>query len=410
MNKIELLAPAGDLEKLKFAIIYGADAIYLGGEKLSLRAGSKNFSMDEIKEGIKFAHQRGKKIYIACNILVHNEDIEGAGEYFNKLEEIGADAFIISDPSFIKLAKKFAPNTEIHLSTQANMTNFLSADFWYEQGVKRMVPARELSLRELSEIKRKSNPNIEIEMFAHGAMCISYSGRCLMSNFMTGRDANKGDCAQPCRWNYSLVEEKRPGEYFPVVEDERGTYFFNSKDLCLIREINQIIEANIDSIKIEGRMKTLYYVASIVRCYRKAIDDYYKNPDSYEFDENLMDELLKVSHRDFTTGFFYGKDNMTDSQNYSSSSYIRNYDFTGVVIYYDKEKKLSKVEQRNKFIVGEKVEIIGPNKDTIYCEIKAILDENGNMLDESNVPMQKVYVDFGIETSEFDIIRSEKKK
>lgn len=407
MKKIELLAPAGDLEKLKTAIIYGADAVYIGGEKFGLRAASKNFTDEQMKEGIEFAHSRNKKVYVTCNIIPHNMDFNGVEEYFKSLEDLGVDAIIVADPAFMSIAKTVVPNMELHLSTQANTTNYITADFWHKQGIQRIVSARELSMKEIKQIKEKC-PTLEVEMFVHGAMCISYSGRCLMSNFMTNRDANKGACAQPCRWNYSLVEEKRPNEYFPVEQDERGTYFFNSKDLCLIEHTKEIIEAGVDSMKIEGRIKTAYYVAVVVRAYRMAIDSYYENPDNWTFKQEWMDELKKASYRDFTTAFFDGTNDTTNSQNYGSSSYIRTYDIIGNVISYDDDKKLCKVQQKNRFFVNDEIEIIGPNFPTTKAVIKSITNTKGEQLECSNIPMQEVFVDIGdVKVKEHFILRKQ---
>lgn len=406
MKKIELLAPAGDLEKLKTAIIYGADAVYIGGEKFGLRTASKNFSEDETKEGVQFAHDRGKKVYVTCNIIPHNEDLDGVSEYFKYLSDVGIDAIIVSDPAFIQIAKQVAPDMELHLSTQANTTNYMTAKFWQQHGISRIVSARELSLDELKTIKEKC-PDLEVEMFVHGAMCMSYSGRCLISNFMTGRDANKGECAQPCRWNYSLVEEKRPGEYFPVEEDEHGTYFFNSKDLCLIQNIKEIIESGIDSIKIEGRVKTAYYVATVVRAYKMAIDAYYKDPDNFEFDPLWLEEVGKASHRVFTDGFYHGKNETGNLQNYSTSSYIRTYDVVAIVTDYDDERDLAKVVQKNRFFKGDEVEIIGPGFMTVSSRINRIFDEEGKEIDNSNIPMQRVFVDVGMRLGKDYILRKQ---
>ncbi len=407
MKKIELLAPAGDLEKLKTAIIYGADAVYIGGEKFGLRAASKNFSDEEMREGIEFAHSRGKRVYVTCNIIPHNMDFNGVEEYFKSLEELGVDAIIIADPSFLSIAKSVVPNMELHLSTQANTTNYMTAQFWHNQGIQRIVSARELSMKEIKQIKEKC-PTLEIEMFVHGAMCISYSGRCLMSNFMTNRDANKGACSQPCRWNYSLVEEKRPGEYFPVEQDERGTYFFNSKDLCLIEHIDEIISSGVDSMKIEGRMKTAYYVAVVVRAYRMAIDEYYKEPQKWAFKQEWLDEVKKASYRDFTTAFYDGKNDTSTSQNYGSSSYIRTYDIIGNVISYDKETKICRVRQKNRFFVNDEIEIIGPSFPTVKSTIKSIKSLSGESMDCSNIPMQEVFVDIGdVEVGEHFILRKQ---
>ena len=360
-----------------------------------------------MKEGIEFAHSRNKKVYVTCNIIPHNMDFNGVEEYFKSLEDLGVDAIIVADPAFMSIAKSVVPNMELHLSTQANTTNYITADFWHKQGIQRIVSARELSMKEIKQIKEKC-PTLEVEMFVHGAMCISYSGRCLMSNFMTNRDANKGACAQPCRWNYSLVEEKRPNEYFPVEQDERGTYFFNSKDLCLIEHTKEIIEAGVDSMKIEGRIKTAYYVAVVVRAYRMAIDSYYENPDNWIFKQEWMDELKKASYRDFTTAFFDGTNDTTNSQNYGSSSYIRTYDIIGNVISYDNDKKLCKVQQKNRFFVNDEIEIIGQNFPTTKAIIKSITNAKGEQLECSNIPMQEVFVDIGdVKVKEHFILRKQ---
>lgn len=392
LKKTELLAPAGDLEKLKMAIIYGADAVYIGGEKFGLRSASKNFTAEEMKEGIEFAHSRGKRVYVTCNIIAHNEDLDDIDSYFKHLQSLNVDAIIISDPGFLMIAKEAVPDMELHLSTQANTTNYKSAAFWHSMGIKRIVTARELSLNELSELKSNIPETLEIETFVHGAMCMSYSGRCLISNYMTSRDANRGECAQPCRWNYSLMEEKRPGEYFPVEQDERGTYFFNSKDLCLIDHIPELIEAGIDSLKIEGRIKTSYYVATVVRAYRMAIDAYYENQKEWNFDPMWYEELTKVSHRDFTTAFFEDNE-LINAQNYGSSSYIRNYDFIGLVKEYDMENKTALIEQRNKFSVNDEVEVIGPDlKKPLKLKITHIYDLKNNELNDANLPKQLFYI------------------
>jgi len=404
MNKPELLAPAGDLEKLKMAIIYGADAVYLGGEAFGLRASSKNFSIDEIKEGLKFAHERNRKVYVTLNIIPHNEDLNGLPEYVKTLGEIGIDAVIVSDPGVLLVVKEIAPNMEIHLSTQANTTNYLSARFWHNMGVKRVVLARELSIDEIKEIIQNSPAELEIETFVHGAMCISYSGRCLLSNYMAHRDANRGECAQSCRWKYNLVEEKRPGEYYPVFEDEHGTYIFNSKDLCMIEHIPELVNAGIKSFKIEGRMKSPYYVATVVRSYRMAIDAYFADPTNYKFDKKWLDELKKASHRDHTTGFYFGKPTGNE-QLYTSSSYIRTYDFLGVVLDYDKNTGIAKVEQRNRIFIGDKVEVFGPNKEHFEQVIEKMWDKDNNVIDVAPHAQQiiKIKMDKPVET--WDIIR-----
>lgn len=357
MKRVELLAPAGDLEKLKYAIIYGADAVYIGGQVFGLRAAAKNFSLEEMKEGIEFAHVRGKRVFLVLNIIPHNEDIHYLEQYIEQIKDLGLDAVILSDPGTFMFVKQYAPSLEVHLSTQANNTNFMSANFWHAQGVKRVILARELSFNEISEIRAKTPMTLELESFVHGAMCISYSGRCLMSNYMAGRDANRGACAQPCRWEYNLVEKTRPGEYFPVEETEEGTFFFNSKDLCMIQSIPDLIKSGLDSLKIEGRMKTIYYVASIVRAYRQAIDTFYKDPDNYVYNPEWFEEIQKVSHREFTSGFYDHKPTHED-QLYSTSSYVRTYDFLGIIKAYNAETGMATIEQRNHFKIGDKIEII----------------------------------------------------
>ena len=406
MNKIELLAPAGDLEKLKMAILYGADAVYIAGENFGLRTASKNFTEEQMREAVDFVKKNNKKIYVTCNIIPHNDDFEGLESYLKYLQEVGVDAIIVADPGVLMIAKETVPDMEIHWSTQANNTNFNSARFWYKQGVKRVVTARELSFEEIKKIRDEIPSDMDIESFVHGAMCISYSGRCLMSNYMTGRDANRGSCAHPCRWKYSLVEEKRPGEYFPIEEDERGTYFFNSKDLCMIEYVKELIEAGVSSFKIEGRVKTPYYVATVVRAYRMAIDEHYRDPENYRFNPIWMEELKKASYRDFTSGFYLDKPN-GDSQNYGTSSYIRNYDFMGLVIKYDSERKMALVDVRNRIFTGDNVEIIGPDCDTIYTTVKSMFNVNMEMIDVAPRPKELVWVDFGHELKENYIIRKE---
>lgn len=374
MKKVELLAPAGNLEKLKMAILYGADAVYIGGQRYGLRASADNFSFEDMQEGIKFAHERQCKLYVTVNIIPHNQDLVGLPEYIKQLDELGVDALIVSDPGIFSIVRKVAPNMEIHISTQANNTNYSSANFWYELGAKRVVVARELSLEEIKEIDTMTPEGLDIEAFVHGAMCISYSGRCLLSNYMTGRDSNKGDCSQSCRWKYHLVEEKRPGEYYPVYEDEKGTYIFNSKDLCMIEHIPQLIEAGIYSFKIEGRMKSSFYVATVVSAYRKAIDAYMANPENYKFNPEWLEEASKASHREYTTGFYFNKTTGED-QNYDTSSYVRDYDFVGLVLEYDKQTKMAKIQQRNRMIVGDEIEVASPNQDYFVQTIEYMENE-----------------------------------
>lgn len=395
MKKVELLAPAGDLEKFKTAIQYGADAVYLAGDKLGLRTASKNFSLDDIKEATKLAHDLDKKVYLTLNVISHNKDLEGVDEYIQSLDEAGVDAFIVSDPGIFQKVKTLAPSKEIHISTQANITNTATVEFWKSLGADRVILARELSLEEIKEIKDEVKDSIMIEAFVHGAMCMSYSGRCLLSNFMTGRSANMGDCAHPCRYKYYLMEETRPGEYYPITEDEKGSYIMNSKDLCMINYIPELIEAGVDSFKIEGRVKSEYYVATVINQYRRAIDDYYEDIEKYKYnrDNNIyLEEIMKVSHRDFTTAFFFG-DVKEASLTYDNSSYIRLYDFIARVLDYDEDKKLMKVQERNKFSIGDEVEIFGPKFYDKFT-INKIYDEDMNEVDNINTPMKEAYIPY----------------
>ena len=404
MRKTELLIPAGSLEVLKTAVIYGADAVYIGGEAFGLRAKAKNFTNEEIKEGIAFAHEHGVKVYITANILAHNDDLAGVEAYFGELKEIGPDALIISDPGVFAIARRVIPDMEIHISTQANNTNYGTYRFWYDLGAKRVVTARELSLKEIKEIREHIPEDMEIESFIHGAMCISYSGRCVLSNFMTGRDANQGACTHPCRWKYSIVEEKRPGEYMPVYENERGTFIFNSKDLCMVDHIPEMIDAGIDSFKIEGRMKTALYVATVARAYRRAIDDYQKDPKLYEANLDwYREEIAKCVNREFTTGFYFGKPDAS-SQIYENSTYVKDYTYLGTVASVD-DRGYARIEQKNKFSVGETIEVMKPDGTNIETVVKAIFDEDGNPQESAPHAQQKIDVDLGIQTETYDILR-----
>lgn len=407
MRKIELLCPASSLEVLKIAVIFGADAVYIGGEAFGLRAKAKNFTLEEMAEGIKFAHDHNVKVYVTANILAHNYDLNGVRTYFEELNNMKPDrpdGLIIADPAIFMLAKEICPDIERHISTQANNTNYGTFNFWYEMGAKRVVTARELSLREIKEIRANIPEDMDIETFIHGAMCISYSGRCLLSNYFTGRDANKGACTHPCRWKYSVVEEKRPGEYFPVYENERGTYIFNSKDLCMIEHIPDLIEAGIDSYKIEGRMKTALYVATVARTYRKAIDDYLESPEKYQ--ENMpwyLDQISNCTYRQFTTGFFYGKPS-EETQIYDNNTYEKGYTYLGIVGPKN-EEGMYRIEQRNKFSVGEVIEVMKPNGDNIEVTVRRLVDEKGQEMESCPHPQQVFYVDLGIELDEYDILR-----
>lgn len=408
INKsLELLAPAGDMEKLKAAVMYGADAVYFGGELFSLRASAGNLSIPEISEAMEFLHNKGKKGYMTINIYPHNDDISLLRNYIEKLKDIPIDAFLISDPGVIMLVKDIIPNAEIHLSTQANTTNYLTANFWAGQGVSRIVTAREMSLKEIKEMRENIPEDIEIESFMHGAMCISYSGRCLLSNFMVGRDANRGACTHPCRWKYSIVEEKRPGEYYPIEEDAHGSYIMNSRDLCMIDCIPDLVDAGVTSFKIEGRMKSMYYVATIVSAYRAALDEYIANPSDYVYNEAHFKELCKASHRKFTHGFYFNKPTSED-QDYISSDYIREYSFVGLVKSEDDGNGYTIVEQRNKFSVGDTVEIFGPGVHFYEETIVDMRDEYGNPIESAPHPQQKLKIKFNKAPREDYIIRMKK--
>lgn len=407
MKKIELLAPAGDLEKLMIAVDYGADAVYFGGEMFSLRAGAGNLSVDEIRQGVAYAHEHNVKCHMTFNIFAHNEDIEPLKSYLHTIKDIPIDAFIVSDPGVISLLKEVIPDAELHLSTQANMTNYVTANFWYQQGIKRLVLARELTFDEIRTVRENIPEDMELEAFVHGAMCISYSGRCLLSNFMIDRDANRGQCAHPCRWKYKLVEEQRPGEYYPVEEDGRGTYILNSKDLCMLEHIPQLAEAGISSAKIEGRMKSVFYVATIVSAYRRAIDAYYEDPKNYVYDPKWMAELKKASHREFTTGFYFDKPTNED-QNYQTSAYTRDYSFIGMVKDYDASTGLATVEQRNKMVVGDEIEIFGPKRDFFTQKLEVLLDEEGGPIESAPHPQQIVKIKMEQPVAEKYILRKRK--
>lgn len=402
-SRPELLIPANNLEVLKIAVIYGADAVYIGGEAFGLRAKAKNFSMEEMKEGIEFAHDHDVKVYVTANILAHNNDLPQVREYFKELKKIKPDALIIADPAIFSIAKEELPDMELHISTQANNTNYGTYNFWYGLGAKRVVSARELSLREIREIRENIPEDLEIETFIHGAMCISYSGRCLLSNFMAGRDANRGACTHPCRWKYAVVEESRPGEYMPVYENERGTYIFNSKDLCMIEYIPELMESGIDSFKIEGRMKTALYVATVARTYRMAIDDYRKDVNLYrERIPFYKEEIAKCTYRQYTTGFFFGKPD-ENTQIYESNTYCKEYTYLGTI--NDCRDGMYKIEQKNKFLVGDEVEIMKPDGRNIKTRVLKITDEDGNLMESAPHPKQVLYVDFGMELEKYDIIR-----
>lgn len=417
-KKPELLIPASSLEVLKVAVLYGADAVYIGGEMYGLRAKAKNFSREDMAEGIRFAHEHGKKVYVTANITAHNSDLTGVTEYFKELScldvaedgsPIRPDALIISDPGVFSLAKEYAPEIECHISTQANNVNYETYRFWHKLGATRVVSARELSMKEIKEIRSHIPDELEIETFVHGAMCISYSGRCLLSNYFTGRDANLGACTHPCRWKYYLMEENRPGEYLPVFENDRGTYIFNSKDLCMIEYIPEIVDAGINSLKVEGRMKTALYVAAVARTYRKAIDDYFESPKKYE--ENLpyyREEIAKCTYRQFTTGFFFDKPK-ADSQIYDNNVYVKEYTYLGIVNEITEDGE-AVMEQRNKFSVGDFVEVMKKNGENVMAVVLSMHDEEGNVMTSCPHPQQKIYVKFSEMPEAFDLVRQKEEE
>ena len=402
MRKPEILAPAGNLEKLKIAIDFGADAVYIGGAKLNLRAFSNNFSNEEMIEGIKYCHDRGKRIYVTLNVFARNHDLPSAGEYIKGLYDIGVDAVIVADPSLIAICKEVAPQLEIHLSTQANTVNWMATKFWYDLGVKRIVLARELTFKEINEITENIPKGCDIEAFVHGSMCVAYSGRCLISNYMIKRDANKGICGNVCRYKYYLVEETRPGEYYPVIEDDNGTYIMNSKDLCMIEHLPELLEAGISSLKIEGRNKSEYYVAIVVNAYRKAIDLYYEDPENYKLPKVLRDEMYKVSHREYNTGFFFSEPK-NDAIIYHTNDHVREYDVVAIVHEYDENTQLALCKQRNKFVKGDKVEILSPDSVGESFIVEELYNEEGELIDGCPHPgmMCKVKIPFKVGKNTF---------
>ncbi len=407
MRKPELLIPASSLEVLKTAVRFGADAVYIGGEAFGLRAKAKNFSGEEMKQGIDFAHAHGVKVHVTANILAHNNDLEGARTYFHELKEMKPDALIIADPGMFTLAKEICPEIDIHVSTQANNTNYMTYLFWHKLGAKRVVSARELSLKEIKEIRGRIPEDMEIESFIHGAMCISYSGRCLLSSYFTGRDANQGACTHPCRWKYAVVEEKRPGEYLPVYENERGTYLFNSKDLCMIEHIPEMIDAGIDSFKIEGRMKTALYVATVARTYRKAIDDYLESEEKYRANmEWYKAEIAKCTYRKFTTGFYFGRPD-ENTQIYDSNTYVSEYVYLGLIEEISKEG-LFRIEQKNKFCVGDRIEIMKPDGRNIPVRVCSLTTEDGEAVESAPHSRQVLWVGLSERADRYDLLRCHK--
>ena len=402
IKKPELLAPAGNLEKLKMAVLYGADAVYLGGKSFGLRAFGGNFSREELKEAMDFAHARGKKVYVTVNIFPHNGDLEGLPDYLQYLQSIQADALLVADLGVFMMCRKLIPDMELHISTQANNTNWASVNAWKELGASRVVLAREMSLAEIREIRSKCD--VDLEMFMHGAMCISYSGRCLLSNYFTGRDSNRGSCAQSCRWKYALVEETRPGKYFPIEEDERGTYIMNSKDMCLMPNIRDVIESGVDSLKIEGRMKSVHYAASVTKAYRLAIDSYFEDPEHFEVRQEWMDELEKVSHRAYTTGFYYHQPTAED-QIYGKTSYDQTSDFVGLIRSYDPATGYAVVEQRNNMKQGQEIEVFQPTGPLYRQLITDMIDDSGEAITVAPHPQQIIRMKMEQPVEPYTILR-----
>lgn len=406
LKKPEILSPAGDLEKLKYAIAYGADAVYLAGQSFGMRAAASNFNEAQMREGIAYAHARGVKCYITVNIIPSNEDLAALPAYLEQIQDCGADALIAADVSVVSMAKRYAPRVPLHISTQTSILSYEAANFWAEQGAERIVLARELTLSDIAEIRARTPKELELEAFVHGAMCISYSGRCLISQYMTGRDANHGACAQPCRWKYSLVEEKRPGEYFPVEEDERGTYLYNSKDLCMIDHIPELVSAGIDSFKIEGRNKTAYYAAGITSAYRRAVDAYCEAPEDFVLPKDIHDEIGKVSHRNYYTGFYFGSEE--NGQYYEDSQYIRNWEVTGLLAETDANGD-AVFTLKNRFYPGDTLELVQPGKAPYVFSADHVTDDAGNPLDIVHRPEMRFRLAFPFAVEPFAILRKERK-
>ena len=404
MRNIELLSPCGDFERLKLALKFGADAVYLAGEKFGMRTNPSNFNADELKQAVELAHSLGKKVYLTCNTLPRNNEIPELPDFLKYCSEIKIDAFIIADIGVMALAKKYAPDLEIHMSTQVGIVNYQTANTLYEMGAKRIVTARELSLDDIKQIRDKTPDDLQIEVFVHGAMCMSFSGRCILSDYMVGRDANRGDCAQPCRWKYHLVEETRPGQYFPVNQEDNGTFIFNSRDLCMIEHIPELVNAGVDSFKIEGRAKSEYYTAIVTYAYRNAIDEYLKDPELYRSRIPFYkSEISKCTYRQYTTGFFFGKPD-ENTQIYDTNTYVKEYTYLGVVGETN-SSGLYGIEQRNKFSVGEEIEVMKPDGENITVTVKRITDETGKDMESAPHPKQKLFIDLGIKLDEYDILR-----
>lgn len=404
MKRVELLSPAGDMERLELAVKFGADAVYVGGTQFGMRSNPSNFDPAQLQAACKLVHAAGKKLYLTCNTLPRSYELDALPDFLRSARAAGVDAFIIADMGVLAIAKQAAPEVEVHISTQAGIVNYAAANAFYQMGAKRIVTARELSLDEIKMIRDHTPPELEIEAFVHGAMCMSFSGRCILSDYMVGRDANRGDCAQPCRWKYHLMEETRPGQYFPINQEENGTYIFNSKDLCMIEHMDDVLKSGIDSLKIEGRMKTALYVATVARTYRKAIDDYLEDPKQYE--ENMpwyQEQIRSCTYRQFTTGFFYGKPD-EDAQIYENNTYAKGYTYLGY-IEEQREDGMYRITQRNKFLLGETIEIMKPDGRNLSVQVQGIYDEDGTPMESAPHPQQVLYVDLGRQAEVYDILR-----
>lgn len=402
MKRPEILSPAGDFEKMQYAIAYGADAVYMAGDRFGMRAAAGNFHDEQLYTGIKYAHDRQVKCYITANIMPSNAQVKELPAYLELLQDAGADALIVADVGVIAMAKKYAPKVPLHISTQTSILNYEAANFWADLGAARIVLARELSLTDIAEIRAKTPKELEIEAFVHGAMCISYSGRCLISQYLTGRDANRGQCAQPCRWQYHLVEEKRPNEYFPVEEDACGTYLYNSKDMCMIEHIPELIEAGIDSFKIEGRAKTAYYAAGITGAYRGAVDAYLASPENFTLPDNIRQEIGKVSHRNYYTGFYF--DTPECGQYYEDSHYIRDWEVTGLLQECDSDGN-AVFTLKNRFFRGAKLELLQPNTSPYAFTATEFYDDDGNLLEVAHHPEMHVHIKFPFAVQPFALLR-----
>ena len=409
-HRFELLSPAGDLECLKSAVNFGADAVYLAGQQFGMRTASKNFSDEELAEGIKYAHERGVSVHITCNVLPRSYELEKLPEFLSKAQELGADAFIIADLGVLELAKKYAPKVEIHASTQTGIVNYATANALYKMGVKRVVLARELSIPEIREIRKNTPKELEIETFVHGSMCVSFSGRCIISSYMTGRDANRGDCAQPCRWKYHLYEENREGQYFPIEEDDTGTYLYNSRDLCMIEHLPELLETGVKSLKIEGRAKSSYYTSAVTKAYSGALREYEKDPEGYRLPEWAREEIFKVSHREYSTGFFLGGE---PGQATSSGGYIREYD---VAAMCEKDSTaetdgfITEITQRNKFLKGDVLDVLSAEGPSFETVVTRIVNEQGEETDSAPHAMERLFITTDKPIAKGSYLRKKKSK